>query len=200
MIQIFWQCVEKILILKKALDDLLTQQLNPNTRIVTYRGDQKVATEYVLMNLLGVVPELIGKDYPRDSKTTPLLRSFIDEHHYPQDKHCFSDSYRQDDEKNTVLWHRYAEDFYTYLYDKLGDGQDHKKEIAQLINGSWINDNDCAVFKKIVDTMGVEAYHQAVTEYNQEIQAKIDQGIYPTNKAIMNGAPLGIASEKQDTK
>lgn len=178
-----------ILVDERCAQGCLDCGLDSN-QFIFYRGDQEEATNIVLAKM-GYVPELIGKDYIIDSDTSEMIREFIRKSNYPQDKHCFSESYREDDEKNLILWKKYAENFYSYLYSNVyGDITDKKREIDYLSQVMCYDRRAIEHFSGFIKTIGLENYENIVNAYNGAIIEKIERGEYPNNNQILSGAPL----------
>lgn len=178
-----------ILVDERYAQQCLDSSVDPK-RVIFYRGVQEEAVNMVLVKM-GIVPELIGKDYIIDSKTSEMIRKFIDDKNYPQDKHCFSESYFKDDEKTLVLWQKYAEKFYSYLYSNVyGDITDKKGEIDYLANAPGFDDEAVEKVGSIIKSIGIDNYRNIVNSYNNAIIEKIERGEYPNNNEILSGAPL----------
>lgn len=165
-------------------------------QIIFYRGEQKQAVDMVLTKM-GIVPELIGKDYIIDSCTSRMIRDFISKKGYPEDKHCYSENYASDDEKTVILWQKYAENFYTYLYSTIyGDVMDNKEEIQYLSRASYYDQKAINILINMIKMVGIESYQNIINNYNKSIMDKIESGDYPNNNDILMGASLNIFSDK----
>ncbi len=193
------QLSDKAIILIEAshLDELLDQNINPNIKIIPYRGDRDVSVEWVLLAMFDVVPELIGKDYIIESETSKMITDFISVNNYPSDKHWYSKSYKEDDEKNLKLWEIYAKDFLTYLFSKMGDVSQYESIIDKLSkNTSSFSEETITVLEKIIQQIGVESYINIIKEYNHSIDEQIELGAYPTNNEILNGKSFRYSASK----
>ena len=185
-----------ILIEESYLNELTEQNINPNIQIIPYRGDRDVALEWTLIAMFDVVPELIGKDYIIDSPTSKMITNFIDNKNYPVDKHCYSMSYKDDEEKTLILWQMYAKNFYTYLFSQIGDVSQYEREIDKLSkNNSYLDKETITILSKIIQQIGADNYRDIINKYNYSIDEKIKLGIYPTNNEILNGESFGYCSE-----
>lgn len=165
-------------------------------QIIFYRGEQKQAVDMVLTKM-GIVPELIGKDYIIDSCTSRMIRDFISKKGYPEDKHCYSENYASDDEKTLILWQKYAESFYTYLYSIIyGNIVDKEEEIEYLTKASCFDTKAINILVNIIKTVGIENYQTIINDYNKSIVERIERGEYPNNNEFLAGMPLNISSNK----
>lgn len=181
-----------ILVDENYADKVLDSGIDPN-KIVFYRGNQKQACD-VMLTKMGIVPEIVGQDYILDSSTSEYIRNFINEKNYPRDKHCFSESYRKDDQNNLKLWEKYAEDYYTYLYSNVyGDIESKKEEIAFLTSADQFNSKAIELLKGVINAIGLEKYKEIVDSYNNAILEKVTAGNYPTNNQILSGAQFGYS-------
>ncbi len=177
---------EAIILVNEKDSNLLNDEIKNNYNVIYFKGDQKKAVECVLLNLK-IVPEIIGKDYAIRSETSDLLIDFIKQKKYPQDKHCYSQSYLEDDAKNLILWEKYAESFYTFLYTKVyGDITNYTQTIAKLSKSSSYNKQALEILRNLILSIGIENYKKIVDEYNFSIMDKIAKNEYPTNNEILN--------------
>lgn len=184
-----------ILVDEKYAEKVIDTNIQNDYEIVFYRGDQKTAVDTVLLNM-GIVPEIIGKDYIIDSKTSDYISGFIRKKEYPCDKHCFSESYRQDDEKTLVLWQKYNEQFYTYLYTEVyGNIENKKEEIQYMASARYFDEVALDKMIGIIKSIGIDRYSQIVADYNNSIMETISKGNYPTNNEILAGASLEISNK-----
>lgn len=181
-----------ILVDENYADRVLYSGVDLN-KVVFYRGNQEQAVG-VMLTRMGIVPELVGQNYIIDSDTSDFIRTFIQERNYPNDKHCFSESYKQDDQNNIRLWEKYAENYYTYLYGAVyGDISDKKEEIDYLVSAYQFDNVAIELLKNVIKTVGIDRYKEIVDTYNNSIMEKISLGQYPTNNQILAGAPLGYS-------
>jgi len=181
-----------ILVDESYAEKVLDSGIDPS-KVVFYRGDQKQAVD-VMLTKMGIVPELVGKDYIIESDTSKLIEDFIDGKNYPRDKHCFSESYLNDDQKNITLWEKYAADYYTYLYSSVyGDIEAKKEEISYLVSSNQFNNIAIDLLKGVINTVGIDRYREIVDSYNNAILERVAFGQYPTNNQILEGAPLGYS-------
>lgn len=165
-------------------------------QIVFYKGNQKQAVDIALTKI-GIVPEIIGKDYILDSPTSSMIEGFISKKEYPRDKHCYSENYAKDDEKTIILWQKYAESFYTYLYNSIYENiVDKGEEIGYLTKASCFDTKAINILVNIIKTIGIENYETIINNYNKSIIEQIELGQYPNNNDILMGASLNITSNK----
>jgi len=184
-----------ILVDEKYAEKVIDTNIQNDYEIVFYRGDQKTAVDTVLLNM-GIVPEIIGKDYIIDSKTSDYIRGFIREKEYPCDKHCFSKSYREDDEKTLVLWQKYNEQFYTHLYTEVyGNIENKKEEIQYMASARYFDEIALDKMVGIIKSIGIDRYSKIVADYNNSIMESISKDNYPTNNEILAGASLEISNK-----
>ena len=182
-----------ILVDKRYASQLIDSGID-ESKVVFYKGDQAKALESMLIHI-GIVPELVWKDYIIDSKTSPFIDNFIKGKQYPHDKHCFSESYVSDDEKTLVLWQKYGENFYSYLYSKVyGDTSSKKEEIDMLSKASGYDQKAVDTVVSLIKTIGMDNYKNIIDDYNATIIDKISKGEYPTNNQILAGVPLEIGN------
>jgi len=183
----------KILVDEKYADKVLESGID-ESKVIFYKGDREKATEVVLLEM-GVVPEVIGKDYIIESDTSDLIRNFINEKKYPADKHCFSESYRQDDLKTEQLMQKYASDYYTYLYNSVyGDITGKEEEVSYLSTATPYSQIALYSLKNVINQIGLDKYKEIVDTYNSSIMEKVASGQYATNNQILEGAPLGYSN------
>lgn len=181
-------------------DNILNINNSSNFNIIFYRGNQKTAIEVVLL-WMNIIPELMANNHVVESPTSKLLINFIQEKKYNTEKHCLSQSYYNDDQRNLILWKKYAENFYTFLYSKIVDEATiYEKEIKFLSESSYRDKEALILFEKIINKIGINNYKLIVDEYNQFIIEQIKEGKYPTNNDILDGAPLGISVNKSNYK
>ncbi len=165
------------------------------SKVIFYRGEQGKAIEAVLINM-GIVPEIIGKDYIISSDTSEFIEDFIKDKCYPGEKHCFSDTYREDDQKTFKLWKKYADNFYTYLYTNVyGQIEDKKVEIEMLSSADRYDSKAISTLKGLIKSIGIDTYKSLVTDYNNSILSKIENKEYPNNNQILEGEPLGYSNQ-----
>lgn len=182
-----------ILVDENYADQVLESGIDQN-KVVFYRGSQQQAVDIMLARI-GIVPELVGKDYIIESETSEFIRSFIYEKNYPMDKHCFSDSYRQDDLKTVELWEKYANDYYTYLYSNVyGNIDEKQEEISFLVTATPYNSMAVNCLKGVISSIGIERYKEIVDKYNDSILEKVTIGQYPTNNQILEGASFSYSN------
>ncbi len=190
-----------VLVEESSLDEILKENIDPNITIIPYRGDRDIAAQWVLVGMMGIVPEIIGKDYIINSKTSQMITDFIRSKNYPMDKHCFSQSYQEDDEKSLKLWKMYSQKFYTYLFSQFGDVEPHQSLIDKLSDPfKFPRERKVEILEEIVKKIGVDNYINIVKQYNQSIDEQIRAGTYPTNNEILSGAPFGYSSDYSDSK
>ena len=150
---------------------------------------------------MNIVPEIIGKDYIIESETSSMITDFIRSKDYPLDKHCYSKSYQEDDEKTLILWKMYAENFYTYLFKQFTDIGPYQDMIAQLSNYAALpRAKKMEILAEIIEKIGIDNYAFMVREYNHNIEGQIKAGTYPTNKEILKGATFGYAIDFDEDK
>ena len=190
---------DAIILVDERFKDLVPN--NSNLNIIFYRGDQSKAVEIALLSM-EIIPEVVGKDYIIESDTSEKIRTFIRGKKYPCDKHCFSESYKYDDEQNLKLWDIYSKEFYKYLYTRVyGDITNYQDEIKYLVDANSFNEEAKAILKNIIRKLGIKEYEKLVDEYNELIRKKISEGKYPTNNEILSGKPLDyIDYDKLKTK
>lgn len=153
--------------------------------VVLYRGDAKSATEIALTKL-GIVSETILTDYAKDSEMMPLIRDFSEK--LNQDygieavKHYHSKNYREDDEKNLILWDIYTQDFYTFLLNELAFTDMEQEDIINYLDEEDVRRK---FLEKLIDQYGLHQIIQIIHQYNNEIDQAIISGTYPTNEEIL---------------
>lgn len=185
-----------ILVDERYAAQVTDSKISEHFKVIFYKGKQELAVESVLLDM-GIVPELIGKDYIIDSDTSKYITDFITHKQYPRDKHCFSESYKTDDEKNIILWEKYAKEFFTFLYTKIYGNIDEKiSEIDYLSKASSFEQIPLLQLKNLIKEIGLDAYRDIVQEYNALIIEKINSGNYPNNNQILEGTPLDINKQK----
>lgn len=181
-----------ILVDERYIDKVIDSKINEQYQVIYYQGNQREAIDMVLVKN-GILPELIGSNHIIDSKTSEMIREFIRDRGYPQDKHCYSKSYKEDDQKNFLLWDLYAREFFTYLYSEIyGNINDKMKEI-ELLSTFFANDNDkLKILTSIIEEIGIDSYKKVVADFNNLIIEKINSGLYPTNNEILASGVLNL--------
>lgn len=153
--------------------------------IILYRGDEKMAVE-MLLTSIGIVAEKIETHSAAYSERTQLYNDFFDkvskDYDIEQDKHCYSKEYREDDEKNLIIWEIYERDFYNKLFNYFNIDTNAIEYLTSLHISEAKQEE---LFKNIILKIGVDKYKQFVLEYNKEIMTAINEGIYPTNEEIL---------------
>ncbi len=190
-----------ILVEESSLDEIVKQNINPHITIIPYRGNRDIALQWVLIGMMDIVPEIIGKDYIIESETSQMITDFIRRKNYPLEKHCYSKSYQEDDEKNLILWKMYAKNFYTYLFSQFGDIAPYQSLIDKLSDPAILSRaKKVEILEKIIQKIGIDNYANIVRCYNHSIDEQIRLETYPTNKEILNGASLNLSEYKKITR
>ena len=162
--------------------------------IVFYRGDKQIAVNNQLIKM-GIIPEKIGEHGLRDSDTSSYIYDFIKNKKYQQEKHCYSNSYKEDDKKSLELWHMYELEFYNYLLKFVGNFKD-KDLLIEIINDINRYYSERLVLEelliKIIEEIGIEKYSRIVNEFNTTILNKIQSNNYPTNNEILESFSCGV--------
>lgn len=174
-------------------------------RFYLYRGNQEEAVYYLLLEL-GYIPELIGKDYVIDSQTSQMLLTCLDRISQGNsnffEKHCYTESYREDDQKSLKLWNLYDKLFYQYFLKSLN----YTEEECENISNRWLEggmfSTECVnSLKKIIDQIGIDEFENIVQSFNNDILNQISSGIYLTNDEILEGripTITGINNQKEN--
>lgn len=164
-----------------------------NYNIVLYKGNRKLAVDYFLAKN-GIIPAKINAHgIQPEGKEFSLLNNSINEiaktYELGQDKHVYSQSYQEDDEKNLVLWQIYFEDFYNDLFEyfKIDDNDLYD----YLINSGdrfGCEDKMSELIKKI----GIEKFMEFIEQYNQKLEQAKSRGLLPNNDKIIEDSKVTI--------
>lgn len=169
--------------------------------VVLFRGDERLATEMLLVSM-NIVPEKIEEHSAEYSSRSQLHKKFFDlvteKYNVDTIPHSYSSEYKEDDQKNLILWQIYDIKFYNELFDYFAI-EEEKKE--SLINFLTSNEYDMyektEALKKFIISVGLEKYQEFVLNYNQKIYDAISEGIYPTNEEILLSGSIELNNSKK---
>lgn len=164
--------------------------------VILFKGDEKIATEMVLTSM-GIIPEKIETHSAEITERTPMYQKFFDtvkeKYGIEQTKHYYSEEYQLDDEKSLKLWKIYDTQFYTELFDYFKVDETNKAKMIEFLNSNIINRVDQQkMLTDFILQVGLENYKNFVLLYNGEILKNISDGIYPTNKMILNSGKIEL--------
>lgn len=194
-----------ILIDENKYNDLINKYPCLNTyNVVKFKGDEKLATEYVLVNM-GIMPEKIKTHSSEYSERTSLYEDYFisleEKYGIGNDKHIYSEEYTNDDEKNIILWQIYDNKFYNDLFNHFRLEQDNFKEILNNLLSYEINNYDKEnILKEVIQYIGLENYENFVIEYNKNIIKNINNNNYPTNEEIIENNEIIFKDSYQNNK
>lgn len=169
--------------------------------IVLFRGDEKVAVE-MLLTSMNIVPEKIEEHSAEYTRRTELHKKYFSsvtkQYGIEEMKHVYSPEYKEDDEKNLLLWQIYDIKFYTELFDYFAVKKEEKEQMIAFLT-SYGNDRDAQteLLQQFIMNVGLENYQQFVLRYNQNIMDAISQGIYPTNEEILSDGSIVLKSDRK---
>lgn len=168
--------------------------------VVLFRGDEKLATEMYLASV-GIVPEKIEQHSSEYTRRTELYQKYISsvtkELGITQEKHVYSKEYREDDEKNLLLWKIYDTKFYNELFDYFKIEENDKLKMIDFLTDLRIDNFDQKnILVDFINKVGLEKYQEFVLQYNQNINNAINMGIYPTNEEILESGSIEFKTKK----
>ena len=176
----------KILVNKKDYEEIINFPGAYKYNIVFYEGSKKDAVNRELIKM-GIVPEKVETHNIAKSKTSDFISKFIEDNGYEREKHCFSSSYKEDDDKSLILWPIYEKEFFKFL-DLYVDDVDVHEKLNEFIE-NYYSDKFSAVdiMVSIIKEIGLEKYKYIVSEFNSTILEKVKDGTLPTNNEILSG-------------
>ncbi len=188
-----------ILVDERYAEKILDSDVKDKYKIVYYRGDQELAV-HIYLTSIGIVPQRVGKDYLIENETAELIRNFIIKKGYNEDKHCYSESYKKDDENNLILWEKYDRMFFEYLYTRIYGNIENRQEEINVLSKGWITEKtSLPILINLIKIIGIDKYKQIVSDYNSLIFSQLESGKYPTNNQILEGVKIDF-SEQKDRK
>lgn len=187
-----------ILINEEKYEQLIQQHPWISTyNIILYKGNEKTAVEMVLTNM-GIVAENIETHSAEYTERTPLyedyFKSVTSNYGIEEIKHFYSQEYKEDDEKNLVLWQIYDRDFYNKLCSTFNLDPNDMEFLLSYKNDRWQQED---FLKNIILKIGVNEYQQFVLEYNRKIITAINEGVYPTNEEILESNQIIFGQQQK---
>lgn len=185
-----------ILINKDRYEELITKNCWLKTyNIVLYEGNERLAVEKILLEL-GITPEKIEAHSAQYSERTELyercLTEISEKYGIGMDKHFYSNEYREDDEKNLLLWQLYDKHFYKLLFEYFNvDALDSQKMIKYLTSNENRTKQE-EVFKNFILKVGIDRYCDFVLKYNNNIMNLLNQGLFPSNDQLLGNGEIII--------
>lgn len=192
-----------ILINKDKYGELLKDNPWLNDYHVTlFTGDEKAATEEVLLNL-GITPEDIKEHGAEYSNRTPLhkeaLARLAKTYNCELEKHVYSKEYRDDDEKNLRVWEIFNRAFYNELCTTFK--LEPRDEIVSYLSSYSVNrQKQEEKLKELIMQIGLVEYSEFVLSYNKKITDRISARNFPTNDQLLLDGALNISSNLSDEK
>ena len=186
-----------ILIDESKYNDLKSKYPYIDTyNVILYKGDEKKAVEMILQEN-NIIPEQIQQHSQKETDRSSYIREELDiiskKYSIGQEKHCNTEIYKEDDEKNIELWNIYDKYFYERLFSNFGIVDDKAKEF--LLDSKTERTNKIELFKEIILEIGLDDYMSYVKEYNKELKEKVDNKVFPNNKKILEDNDINILEE-----
>lgn len=192
-----------ILINKVRYEKLLAENSwLQNYNVTLYTGDEKEAVEAVLLDL-GITPETIGEHGAEYSKRTPLYKTALSNlaksHNCSEEKHFYSEEYKEDDKKSLQIWEIFNRNFYEELCKTFKIEQ--KEEIINFLSSYNIA---CPKLeeklKELINQIGLEEYCEFVLSYNKTLLSRLNAKTFPTNNEILKQGKLNISTNITNEK
>lgn len=178
--------------------------LDTYKNIVLFRGDEKKATQILLVQM-GIIPENIGAHSADYTKRTPMQQEYFknlkEKFGIEQVKHCYSNEYIADDEKNLLLWEMYDNRFYNALFTHFNIDDVRKDQMLEyLLSYKYSRLQQQELLKNFIFEVGLENYQEFVLNYNKQILNEIANNNYPTNDEIIEKGFIFFKSDVASMK
>ena len=186
-----------ILINKDKYEKLLEE--NPwlqNYNVTLYTGDEKEAVETVLLDL-GITPETIGEHGAEYSKRTPLYKDALSNlaktHNCSEEKHFYSDEYKEDDQKSLQIWEIFNSNFYQELCNAFKI-EPREETINFLSSYNFPRPKLEEKLKELINRIGLEEYCEFVLSYNKTLLNTLNTNNLLTNNELLKQGKLNIST------